>query len=148
MNTLISAPTRTAAEAKLVLHVVCHEWLVAVDTERIERVALEDTFAPRGENLAGAPRGYLGILRAESREYASWDLATLVGREPQRGAWVLFGGHDSRTDLPIALRTGACRTVGRLQESALSSLPRGLCGLERRPFRGADIIKVERAKEK
>jgi hypothetical protein len=133
-----AASARTRLDAELALQVACHEWLVAIDTGAIERIALDDTFTPRADGQSGAPAGFLGVLRSEHREYAAWDLATLVGREPERGAWVLVRIADGSADpLPIALRTGACRLVGKLPESTLSRLPQALCGVRRRPFRGA-----------
>ncbi|MCK6445539.1 MAG: hypothetical protein L6Q99_04035 [Planctomycetes bacterium] len=128
------SPTKPQTAGELSLQVACHEWLLAIDTVRVERIVLEEELVPRADPRAGAPRAFLGVVRREQKEYAAWDLGELLGRESERRAWVLARLGDGT---PIALRTGACRWVGRVADARLSRLPDGLCAGGRRPYRGS-----------
>jgi CheY-like chemotaxis protein len=138
MNTLVSAPTRTAAEASScsTSSATSGSWQSTPIASSASRSRTPSRRA--AENTAGAPRGYLGIPAhgsARVRLLGTWRRWSAASRNAEPGC---CSADTTRAPIsPSRCAPAACRTVGRMSESALSSLPRGLCGFERRPFRGA-----------
>ena len=149
------------------LFVACHEWVIALDTIAIDRIlpASVDGFQDCGAGVpptspglqAGSPHhnGFVGTLRIDNRTLPAWDLGRILGCGDLDGAWVVVRppesaalksnvrSDDSPDDRRIAIRTGACLSVGTLPESAVQALPSGIFSVpDRRSFSGAFVTKA------
>lgn len=135
-------PTTKSTHIELVLNVLCHDWLVAMDANAIERVAMTDEArlelnAALPSSGQTTPSAYLGLLNLEGRQFAAWDLGLLVDRTEEAGSWVFLNHQRHGGEIALALRAGPCRTVGTLPAQLTSALPPCLGKHGRRPFRAA-----------
>ncbi len=144
------------------LFVACHEWVIALDTIAIDRIlpASADGFEDCGagsrpastESQAGSR---VGTLRIGNRALPAWDLGRVLGCGDLDGAWVIVRPpeaaapkgsarpEDKADDRRIAIRTGACLSVGTLPDSAVHALPPGIFSAPERPlFSGAFVTKA------
>jgi hypothetical protein len=138
---------QAGVRTNLVLHVQCNEWLIAIDADHVGHVLLcaeasQPEVPPRAEDdlLQEAGDSFLGVLGFGASAFAAWDLNQTLGLEVQAKAWVflrvpLQGGRG----LPVALRTGGCRTVGRLHTGQVSRLPSSMCTRRQKALRAAYI---------
>lgn len=111
------------------LFVACHAWVVALETECVERIVPESTGLHSAGELHGT-EGLVGILRDRDSALPAWDLGRILGLENLDGAWVFMRQGDQR----LALRTGGYLSVGALPNTAVDALPRGIFSRPERPF--------------
>lgn len=125
---------RSAAASGLCLLVRCHDWVVALAADRVERVAARaDLPSPRAHRVAEAPAALGGLTpRAEDVPHAAWDLGRLLGLGDVAGGWVLLRLPFDGRRLPVALRTGACLGVHTVPPHALRPVPLAAFAAERR----------------
>jgi hypothetical protein len=104
-------------DEELCVVTACHGLVCALPAKWVERLVLPAEVAAVAATTA-APLVLVG-----ERQYAAWNLGTLLELPPLADAWALLrvphGGHD----LPIALSMGTCLVVQRLPKA--TPLPAG-----------------------
>jgi hypothetical protein len=116
--------------------VACGSWAFALSTSAVDRlIAVPDASCRPGDRPG--PPGHLGSL-PEPPGYSAWDLGALLGLGPQPESWILCRVPSAFGELRVALRAGACLSVGALPPALLSPLPRAMSfarsGLARAAF--------------
>lgn len=118
----MNGESRPVPAAGLHVFVRSGPWLLALATDRLERVlALGDESWPLG---GPGVEGNLGPVRLEGELRSAWDLGALLGLSVEPRAWALLRLPWDPQPLPLALRLGACVGVGRLPAPELP-LPAG-----------------------
>lgn len=115
-----SLPAATERGRALHLFVQCGSWVVSFTAGDVERLLLPGEAVVEVDS--GGPEGCLGRLTADGRRYSAWDLGILLGLEPQGEAFVLLAGRGAHVPA-LALRTGACLSVGPLPSGRAAPVP-------------------------
>ncbi len=108
------------------LFVRCHDWFFAVDASLIERIVLPEEVRQLSATASRDVPGNLGLVMAGSCTYSAWDMGELFGQRPLQRAWLLIRQPQPGGDLPLALRTGTCLSVGTLAKGQETPIPGGI----------------------
>jgi hypothetical protein len=137
----VSSAPQAFETGGLRLLVQCHDWVLALAAECVDRVAARaDLPAPRAPRVAGLPAALGRVTpRAEDVPHAAWDLGRLLGLGDVAGGWVLMRLPLDGRRLPVALRTGACIGVHTLPGTAVRPLPIAAFRADRRAAIGGAV---------
>ncbi len=97
-----STPDRIAStDDKLCVVLRCDHHVVAIPVKDLIRLVSVDEAKPIGD----------GVSEIQGRQFASWDLGTMLGLSQQNHAWILCEREYRGEIVPLALRTGKCIAV-------------------------------------
>jgi hypothetical protein len=98
-----------AVRTRLCVVLRCRDLVIAIAAEETARLVLPDQV----EVDPGATTP--SIATAGTERFAAWNLALLLGREPEASAWVLLHVPHGPRLVPVALATGPCLVVRTLR---------------------------------
>jgi hypothetical protein len=117
----------------------CHDHVLAVSTKHVERLLLPEEIsrvelvAEPGDGKGDKARRAVALVNG--RYYAAWDLGQMLEMPALSNAWMLLKLPRGDSEVPLALRTGACLAVHPVRKSV--PLPPGLFKARRGAFSSA-----------